>query len=664
MAYSAVPGGAAGLQAQPLVGDIPPAEPLSVATARTAPTIYGAVPGPTDRESFFAAQRRNRRATWRLVAMCGVAAVVTGIPLSLVLTPLLFAVVLIVTRLIDLFVAVPDGVWSAYEHVGLIIKRLFEAVDEESTASISIPEIALGAVVWLLPGILLMLGIWPALRMLFRRSGTEGMLRTLDAREPKVGDFEEQQLVNVVQEMAIAAGIPPPRVMLIDSPIANAAMAGSSPEDAVVIVARPLLDDIDRDETQGILADLVASIANGDLRAVQSMVAVFQTFGFASALVRAPISGPARATVGRTLRYIFSRKRGQEGIDESRLVAEMLANEADDFAEGDDLDGLMEDEQEVVERPGPSLKLLQGFPLLLIGYFVFTLFAEWSSVQTKVGFVALFGAAGALIWYQRVYAYHLARRAITITRAIIILPYYLAAMMPQVLLSLLIMVALQPALALLWRTRRYLADATAVQLTRNPDGLARGFTAMVREGSGIPGGKWATPLFVIGAEGANARMSQEMRRQMRQQIAEATGTDAETLDPDAPMAGREARALLNPDVTKVLAMQKIMEAGRAGKEDDTGGISGVVSMHPSLNRRLKRLRRMGATVGDFDARPAGFEAMASAANRGLAIVLAVLIGIAAVLTVVVMVMLLAISIALSAVLLLLVYGLFAVVVPH
>jgi Zn-dependent protease with chaperone function len=285
-------------------------------------------------------------------------------------------------------------------------------------------------------------------------------------------------------------------------------------------------------------------------------------------------------------------------------------------------------------------------------------------VQTKVGFVALFGAAGALIWYQRVYAFHLTRRAIMMTRAIIVLPYYLAAMMPQVLLSLLIMVALQPALALLWRTRRYLADATAVQLTRNPDGLARGFTAMVREGSGIPGGKWATPLFVIGAEGANARMSQEMRRQMRRQIAARTGDDPDAVDPDAPMTGREVRALLNPDVTSVLAMQKIMEADRAEKTDNSGGISGVVSMHPSLNRRLKRLRRMGAMVGDLNARPAGFEAMTSATSRGLAVIVAVLIGIAAVLTIVVMVMLLAISIALSAVLMLLVYGLFAVVVPH
>jgi Zn-dependent protease with chaperone function len=655
---------AAGVLTPPLAADVPSTEPTPVATARSAPTIYGAVPGPVDRESFFDAQRRNRRATWRLVAMCGVAAIVTGIPLSLVLTPLLFAVILILTRILGLIVSVPDGVWSAYEQVGLIVKHVFDAVDSESTVDVSVTQIVFGGVVWLLPGMLLMLAIWPALRMLFRRSGAEGMLISLNAREPKVGDLEEQQLVNVVQEMAIAAGIPAPRVMLIDAPFANAAMVGSSPEDAVVVVSRPLLDDIDRDETQGILADLVASIANGDLRAVQSMMAVFQTFGFASALVRAPISGPARATVARTLRYVFSRKRGQEGIDESRIVAEMLANETEDYADGDDLDGMMEDEQEVAERPGPSLKLLQGFPLLLIAYFVFTLFAEWSDIQTKVGFVALFGAAGALIWYQRVYALWLTRRAATITRAIIILPYYLAAMMPQVLLSLLIMVLLQPALALLWRTRRYLADATAVQLTRNPDGLARGFTALVREGSGIPGGKWATPLFVIGAEGSNARTAEEMRRQIRQQIAAQTGVDPDAVDPDAPMTGRDIKELLNPDAARVIALQKMAEADQAHQQDRTGGMDGVISMHPSLHRRLTRLRRLGATVGDNNARPGGFAAMASIASTGVAALLTVLITIAAVLTVVVMVMLLAISVALSAVLMLMVYGLFAVIVPH
>ena len=44
----------------------------------------------------------------------------------------------------------------------------------------------------------------------------------------------------------------------------------------------------------------------------------------------------------------------------------------------------------------------------------------------------------------------------------------------------------------------YLADATAVQLTRQPDAVARGLRALATRGGAIPGGGWAAPLFVIG----------------------------------------------------------------------------------------------------------------------------------------------------------------------
>jgi hypothetical protein len=55
-----------------------------------------------------------------------------------------------------------------------------------------------------------------------------------------------------------------------------------------------------------------------------------------------------------------------------------------------------------------------------------------------------------------------------------------------------------PLLALVWRTRRYLADATAVQLTRNPDGLARALASLSAKGGIVPGAGWAAPLFIIG----------------------------------------------------------------------------------------------------------------------------------------------------------------------
>ena len=75
------------------------------------------------------------------------------------------------------------------------------------------------------------------------------------------------QLVNVVQEMAIAAGIPAPEVRLLDAKVANAAAARTDATASYVVVGRRLLDEFDREETEGLLAHLIGSIGNGDLGA-------------------------------------------------------------------------------------------------------------------------------------------------------------------------------------------------------------------------------------------------------------------------------------------------------------------------------------------------------------------------------------------------------------
>src|SRR4030095_770328 len=100
----------------------------------------------------------------------------------------------------------------------------------------------------------------------------------------------EQQLGNVVEEMALAAGVPPPRVLLLDTPVINAAAVGSSPNDATPIISRRILDECDRDETQGVIGHLIGSIGNGDLRIAFLMISVVLTFGTLVTLLRAPFS--------------------------------------------------------------------------------------------------------------------------------------------------------------------------------------------------------------------------------------------------------------------------------------------------------------------------------------------------------------------------------------
>ena len=61
---------------------------------------------------------------------------------------------------------------------------------------------------------------------------------------PDPDDVEERQLVNLVEEMALAAGVPPPRVRLVDADDANAAVVGRSVDDATLVVPRGLLTEL------------------------------------------------------------------------------------------------------------------------------------------------------------------------------------------------------------------------------------------------------------------------------------------------------------------------------------------------------------------------------------------------------------------------------------
>ncbi|QDU72233.1 M48 family metallopeptidase [Mucisphaera calidilacus] len=77
---------------------------------------------------------------------------------------------------------------------------------------------------------------------------------------------DERKLLNVVEEMSIASGIPIPPVYVIDEPGINAFAAGYSPDDAVVGVTRGALRQLDRDELQGVIAHEYSHILNGDMR--------------------------------------------------------------------------------------------------------------------------------------------------------------------------------------------------------------------------------------------------------------------------------------------------------------------------------------------------------------------------------------------------------------
>ena len=73
-------------------------------------------------------------------------------------------------------------------------------------------------------------------------------------------------LFNVVEEMAIAAGLPMPKVYIIDDSAPNAFATGRDPEHASVAVTSGLLEKLNRDELQGVIAHEMSHIGNFDIR--------------------------------------------------------------------------------------------------------------------------------------------------------------------------------------------------------------------------------------------------------------------------------------------------------------------------------------------------------------------------------------------------------------
>jgi len=89
------------------------------------------------------------------------------------------------------------------------------------------------------------------------------VLRMSGARE--VSREEAPDLHRMVEELSTKAGLPKPRVLLIDAPHANAFATGRNPEKAAVAVTRGLLEILDPREVRGVLAHEIAHVANRDV---------------------------------------------------------------------------------------------------------------------------------------------------------------------------------------------------------------------------------------------------------------------------------------------------------------------------------------------------------------------------------------------------------------
>ncbi|MEE8221240.1 MAG: M48 family metalloprotease, partial [Woeseiaceae bacterium] len=82
-----------------------------------------------------------------------------------------------------------------------------------------------------------------------------------------VHDPLRRRLRNVIEEMAIASGVPVPEIYVLEQEMSiNAFAAGFTPGDAAIAVTRGTLEILDRDELQGVIAHEFSHILNGDMR--------------------------------------------------------------------------------------------------------------------------------------------------------------------------------------------------------------------------------------------------------------------------------------------------------------------------------------------------------------------------------------------------------------
>lgn len=382
---------------------------------------------PAERTSFFAEQARRRRHGRLWALLCLALAAGIGAVLSTITGPLLLLLLALGLKLLAWIGLAPAAMLAMLHGLAGWIGGCVDAfsqgldiLDAEGLAGTRAAALPfLRAAQLVLPGMLFGTLVWLRLAGFHRRSAIAAAAADLAARPPREADPEERQLGNILAELSLAAGLPTPRLLLVDAPEANAAAFGASHRHAAIIATRGLLDRLDRRETQGVVAHLVGAVGSGDLRLAAAVQAVFGTLGAMVLVFDLPFRRGAWTTLGDLVRAIL-------GILPAARAARLSAGLAEGIAP-ESMDSMLK-VMSLVER-WPPLGALLVAPLI---------------------------------------------------------PWMLLTLLQKLLVSLWMLFVFGWPLGLLWRARRYLADAVAVQLLRDPQALASALRGI--DAGGLPPG--------------------------------------------------------------------------------------------------------------------------------------------------------------------------------
>ncbi|HEX6049012.1 MAG TPA: M48 family metalloprotease [Gemmatimonadaceae bacterium] len=421
--------------------DVPTVRPAQSPPLTQAAPGSMHVPGPVDRVHFLDEQRRYRRASRRFTALAALAVLITGIPACIVITPLVFTLLMTIGHIVNAISPISPETLQALREWGQSLSDAADTLEASLDASAmparaALLRIAFLIAVLVLPGALALFALWIGIRRVLGHVAVGHVLEAAGTRQPNERDLEERQLTNVVEEMAIAAGVKPPRVLIVETDAVNAAAMGTEIDDATVLVTRGLLDKLDRDETQAVIGHVIGSVGNGDLKIASIIFSIYQTWGALTLLMNAPFGRTARRAVWRGIRTAFRGRTRAVDRWEAEFVSETFLRGAVDFEDPD-----------VSRRMAQTRRGLAG---------------KWDAFVNVLS-----------------------------------LPLTLGSYVVQFAVFFSSVALIGPIVSFMWRTRRHLADAMAVQLTRNPDALARALAHLAREKTVVAKGDEMSLLFVV-----------------------------------------------------------------------------------------------------------------------------------------------------------------------
>ncbi|HEA54220.1 M48 family metallopeptidase [Marinobacter antarcticus] len=125
--------------------------------------------------------------------------------------------------------------------------------------------------------VVVLIGMGSLIRWVDLAGGGSRVAKMVGARpiDPDTRDGDERKLRNIVEEMAIASGVPVPELYIMDNETGiNAFVAGYTPGSAVMVVTHGAITQLTRDELQGVVGHEFSHIFNGDMRLNVRLIAL------------------------------------------------------------------------------------------------------------------------------------------------------------------------------------------------------------------------------------------------------------------------------------------------------------------------------------------------------------------------------------------------------